>query len=167
MKKTTTLRNTISTMSKNIEMFLSYLEFNKIQYVIVQKPFTFELFNWDKLFKHRCLKQDIGSDMKDSYMTIWDETNPYTVEDGEENEFEGIDDRHGGYSWAIQSAKRIFDDINNKFFKNKLSQNWEGLTYDEVKKTISDNFAQHKKSKSDTEVFEQEFLKRSDKQTLF
>ena len=76
-------------------MFLSYLEFNKIQYVIVQKPFTFELFNWDKLFKHRCLKQDIGSDMKDSYMTIWDETNPYTVEDGEENEFEGIDDRHG------------------------------------------------------------------------
>ena len=36
MKKTTTLRNTISTMSKNIEMFLSYLEFNKIQYVIVQ-----------------------------------------------------------------------------------------------------------------------------------
>ena len=63
-------------------MFLSYLEFNKIQYVIVTKPFTFELFNWDKLFKHRCLKQDIGSDMKDSYMTIWDETNPYIVKMG-------------------------------------------------------------------------------------
>ena len=67
MKKTTTIRNTISTMSKNKEMFLSYLEFNKIQYVIVQKPFTFELFNWDKLFQHRCLKEDIGCDMKDSY----------------------------------------------------------------------------------------------------
>ena len=166
MKKTTTLRNTISTMSKNIEMFLSYLEFNKIQYVIVQKPFTFELFNWDKLFKHRCLKQDIGVDMKDAHMTIWDETNPHTVDDGEENEFEGIDDRHGGYSWAIKSAKSIFDDINSKFFKNKLNPNWEGLTYDEVKKTISDNFTNYKKGKLDNEEFEQEFLKRSDKQTL-
>ena len=38
------------------------------------------------------------------------------------------------------NQKKIFDDINNKFFENKLSQNWEGLTYDEVKKTISDNF---------------------------
>ena len=106
--------------------------------------------------------------MKDSYMTIWDETNPYTVDDGEESEFEGIDDRHGGYSWAITIVKKIFDDINSRFFESKLSQNWEGLTYDEVKKTIALIISKSMKIVNQKiKEFQEEFLKRSDKQTLF
>ena len=39
-KKTISLQSTIADVSKNIEMFLSYLEFNNVQYIIVQEPFT-------------------------------------------------------------------------------------------------------------------------------
>ena len=159
--KTISLKNTISSLGRNIEMFLSYLELNKIQYVIVQKPFTFQLFNWDKHFEHRCLKKGIMDYLQNDTMTIDDECNPRKHTDGTEKwEYFGIDDKHGGYSWAVHVAYKIFEEINKRFFKSKLDSRWIGPTYDEVKKKIDKNFSDYESLKSDNKSFKKEFIKR-------
>ena len=161
VKKTTTLKNTISTLSRNVEMFLSYLELNKIQYIIVQKPFTFQLFNWNKWFEHRCLKKGILNYLANGVMTINDETNPRKHTDGTEMwEYDGIDDFHGGYSWAVHVSYKIFKEINKRYFESKLDSKWIGPTYEEVKQKIDGNFAAYEDLKSNNKAFNKEFLNR-------
>ena len=148
-KRTISLQSTISDVSKNIEMFLSYLEFNNVQYIIVQEPFTHTIWNFEKHFQHRCLNKGIIDICHEGDMTIDNECNPKKSTDGSQGEWEyfGIDDKHGGYYWAIYAAHLIFKQINKRYFKSKLISHWEGLTKKEIKDKIALNFKTYEESK--------------------
>ena len=79
-------------------------------------------------------------------MTIDNDCNPKKGDDLPE--YFGIDDRHGGYYWAIHVSNLIFKEINKRYFESKLKPHWVGLTRKEIKNKIAENFRKYEESRS-------------------
>ena len=146
-RKTISFNNVVSNVSRNVEMFLSYLEFNNVQYVIVQKPFCLNLYNFKEQLEHRCIKKGIVEICNRGEMTINAECSPKKEDDLPE--YFGIGDGHGGYYWAIHVSNLIFKEINKRYFKSKLNPQWVGLTEKEIKNKIAENFRKYEESRSE------------------
>ena len=145
-KKTISFQNVVASVSRNVEMFLSYLEFNDIQYMVVQHPFCLNLYNFEKQLGHRCIKKGIVEICQSDNLTINTECNPKKQDD--RPEYLGVDDGHGGYYWAIHVSNLIFEEINKRYFESKLKPHWVGFTKEEIKNKIAENFRKHEELNS-------------------
>ena len=105
------------------------------------------LYNFEKQLAFRCIKKGIVEICHSGKMTINAECNPKKGDDLPE--YFGIDDRHGGYYWAIHVSNLIFKEINKRYFKSKLNSQWIGLTEKEIKNKIAENFRKYEKSRSE------------------